>query len=103
MTEAELLTAITTGTCHRPGLCALLQIWWYHHPDSRRSPAGLPDLILVGRRGILWRELKSADGTTNAEQDYAMWLLHEAGEDVAVWRPADLASGRIARELEAIR
>lgn len=103
MTEAAFLSALTTGTRTRPGLCALLGIAWYHPHDSRRSPGGWPDLALVGARGFLLRELKTATGRVTAAQGEWGRRLLAAGADWAVWRPADLASGRIVAELEAIR
>lgn len=102
MTEAELLTAITGGTKQNPGLCQLLGIRWYHTNDSRRSPSGWPDLVLCGR-GVLYRELKSEDGRLSpAQRQWGSWLT-AAGCDWAVWRPCDLHSGVIMRQLGAIR
>lgn len=64
---------------------------------------GWPDLTIVGPSGVLFRELKSATGSRSPEQRmWAEWLA-EAGQDVAVWKPRDLASGRIEAELKAIR
>lgn len=64
---------------------------------------GWPDLTIVGPGGILFRELKSPTGSRSPEQrKWAEWLA-EAGQDVAVWKPRDLVSGRIQRELETIR
>lgn len=77
----------------------------YHTHDSRRSPAGFPDLVMVsGKRGrVIYRELKSAAGKLRPEQ--ITWLdeLTAAGEDAGVWRPADLVSGRIVAELRCAR
>jgi hypothetical protein len=64
--------------------------------------AGFPDWVIVGR-AVLYRELKSPFGElTRAQRDWGFALQH-AGADWAVWRPVDLASGRIAGELAAIR
>lgn len=84
-------------------LAGLLGVWWYHNPDSRRSNPGWPDLVLCGRRGTIFRELKTATGVVSGEQ--AAWgaRLLDGGLDWDVWRPGDLQSGRIARELQAIR
>lgn len=103
MTEAALLEAVTAGTRNRPGLCRLLGIAWYHTHDSRRSPTGWPDLALAGSRGLLYRELKTATGRVTPAQHAWGQRLKAVGCDWDVWRPADLASGRILRELEAIR
>jgi hypothetical protein len=63
---------------------------------------GYPDLTLAGPGGVLFRELKSEKGPTSPEQKAWIGSLGEAGADVAVWRPADLRSGRIERELRLI-
>lgn len=64
---------------------------------------GYPDLTIVGPGGVLFRELKSATGPTTPEQ--LAWLrnLRTAGADAGTWRPADLRTGRIQRELRALR
>ncbi len=73
----------------------------FHVPDARRMTPGLPDWIIIGRR-VLWRELKSAYGPVSREQRHVGYVLQAAGEDWAVWRPVDLHSGRIERELEGL-
>lgn len=74
----------------------------YHTYDSRRSEPGFPDLVLVGRAGVLYRELKRQTGRTTPAQDEWLAALQGAGQDAAVWRPADLLNGQIARQLTAI-
>jgi hypothetical protein len=64
---------------------------------------GYPDLTIVGPGGVMWRELKSATGATSPEQRVWLSALTEAGVDAGVWKPRDLASGRIAAELSALR
>ena len=73
----------------------------YHNPDSRRSQAGFPDLVLVSsfRRRALFRELKTEDGRVRPKQRAVLLAMVSAGLDADVWRPSDLASGRILREL----
>lgn len=73
----------------------------YHNPDSRRSQAGFPDLVLgsLSRRRVLFRELKTSTGRVRPAQILCMKILKLAGLDVDVWRPEDLQSGRIMREL----
>lgn len=95
MPEAALQKAVTD-------LCKLLGIWWYHVGDSRRDRAGWPDLALIGRR-LIYRELKTDSGTLRIEQAEVGARMRRAGVDWAVWRPADLRSGKILAELEAIR
>lgn len=64
---------------------------------------GYPDLTIAGAGGVLFRELKSDRGPATPEQKKWISVLVDAGADVAVWRPADLRSGRIERELRALR
>lgn len=92
MTEAELLTAVR-------GHIRQLGLWSYHTHRSDRSDAGFPDLVIVGRNKILYRELKTQTGRIRAEQTTVIGLLAAAGADIAIWRPADLLNGRILEEL----
>lgn len=94
MTEAELQTAVRD-------LARRLGLRCYHTADSRRSDAGWPDLAIVGRR-LLLRELKTETGRIRPEQKDWIADLQGAGVDVAVWRPSDWRSGRIAAELTAV-
>lgn len=73
----------------------------YHTHDSRRSAAGFPDLVLVHDRQarVLYRELKTARGRVSPDQQRWLTALAAAGQDAAVWRPADLISGRVLDEL----
>jgi hypothetical protein len=95
MTEAELERHINQ-------LCAGLGILRFHVPDSRGMERGLPDDILIGTYGTLWRECKTEKGKLRPEQTRVGMQLAAHGQDYAVWRPSDLISGRIARELTAI-
>lgn len=94
MTEAELERAVRA-------LLVRYQLWGYHTHDSRRSTPGWPDWVIVGDR-ILYRELKTSEGTLSPAQVRVRNLLQVAGADWAVWRPADLRRGRIEGELAAI-
>lgn len=95
MKEEALLAAVRD-------LCKLLGLRSYHTHSSIRSDPGFPDLVIVGRR-VLYRELKTAVGRLTVEQ--ATWInaLRDARQDAEVWRPVDLASGRIKAELVALR
>jgi hypothetical protein len=84
-------------------MCKLLGIAWYHPYFSRRSAAGWPDLALCGANGFMLRELKTENGRLTRDQREWGDRLCKAGISWDVWRPADLESGRIQRELEAIR
>lgn len=61
----------------------------YHTYDSRRSDPGFPDLVIVGKSGVIFAELKSAKGRVTAHQK--MWLesLAGAGAPTYLWRPDD--------------
>lgn len=94
MTEAELERAVRD-------LLKVYRLYGYHARDSRRDARGLPDWIILGRRA-LWRELKTQSGRLEPDQLRVRNLLLAAGQDWAVWRPSDLRSGRIERELAAL-
>ena len=98
MLEREFQSAITD-------LCDLLGLRWWHDNDSRRNKAGLPDLIVVGPHGVLFRELKTTTGRVTPEQRDWLVELAAAGADADVWRPTDLqpAGGRIRAELVALK
>jgi hypothetical protein len=75
----------------------------FHVVNSRRAVTikGWPDWTIVGTR-VLFRELKTGRGkVTDAQQALGEAIL-AAGGDWAVWRPADLKSGLIEAELDAI-
>lgn len=82
-------------------LCTALGLLAYHTHDSRRSQAGFPDLVVVGANGVLYRELKKADGKVSDEQQLWIDCLNAAGQDAAVWRPVDWPV-RVQRELQAL-
>lgn len=95
MTENELDRAIRR-------LCKDLNLRLYHTHDSRRSPAGFPDLVIVGPYGVLYIELKSMTGKLRPEQ--AEWRddLIAAGQSWHLWRPDGLADGSIVGALAVI-
>jgi hypothetical protein len=59
--------------------------------------------VVAGKQGTAFRELKTATGTVTPMQSEWGLMLRRGGQDWDVWRPEDLASGRIQKELEAIR
>lgn len=73
----------------------------YHVYDSRRSQAGFPDLVLVNeRRGVaLFRELKTSTGRLTEAQHNWLTGMKIAKLNADVWRPADLESGLITKQL----
>lgn len=95
MTENELQAAVID-------LCKLYGIAYYHTHNSRRSVPGWPDLALCGRVLIL-RELKTDTGRITAAQRAWGDRLRRARQSWDIWRPEDLRSGHIARELAAIK
>jgi len=83
ITEKELLQQVR----ELASLCGWLV---YHTYDSRRSPEGFPDLVLVRGDKVIFAELKSEKGRMSPEQ--RMWL--DALEKVrraetCLWRPSD--------------
>ncbi len=96
MTEAQFQDMVVA-------LCKLLGVAWYHPYFSRRSAAGWPDLALCGAQGFMLRELKTEKGRLTRDQETWGLMLRQAGVSWDVWRPADLQSGRIQRELLDIR
>lgn len=81
-------------------LCDWLNLRWYHSHDSRRDPAGFPDLVIVGPGGVVFAELKSAKGRIRAEQTQWQADLVRAGAEAHIWRPDDWPE--IQRRLKAI-
>lgn len=97
VTEAELQSWVLE-------FCTVLGLLAFHSGDSRRdSSAGLPDLVIVGSRGVIYRELKTMRGHLRVEQQRWISRLQRAGADAAVWKPTAWFDDRIARELKAIR
>ncbi len=100
MTEAQLQAGVL-GECQRLGL----RVHHNYRSDRagiREGGRGFPDLVIAGEHGVLFRELKTEDGRTSTDQDWWAWYLDHAGHDFAIWRPADLSSGRISTELRSI-
>lgn len=94
MSEEELQSDILSLAGRMGVLC-------YHTYDSRRSQRGWVDLVLLGSRGVLFRELKSATGKVTPDQRQWIDGLRAVGLDADVWRPADWPT-RIQRELSAL-
>lgn len=94
LTERQLQGTITD-------MATMLGWRWYHTHDSRRSPAGFLDLYLVHaiQKRTMLREIKTTKGRLRPAQRDWLADLRAAGEDADVWRPADLASGRVLAEL----
>ena len=70
----------------------------YHTYDSRRSEAGFPDIVAVSARQgrTIYVELKTQTGRMSLAQKDWLRTLATAGNEVAVWRPADLEDVKAA-------
>jgi hypothetical protein len=79
-----------------------LGLFGYHPRNSKGSAAGWPDWVIVGRGGILYRELKTEHGSLSPEQRHVGELITRAGGNWAVWRPRDRLDGSIGRELASL-
>jgi hypothetical protein len=95
MTEAKLEE-------HVRELCKGLGILRIHVYNSRGTTPGVPDDILIGPYGVLWRELKTMRGKVTPAQQAMGEALLAAGQDWAVWRPDCLLGGAIAAELTVL-
>lgn len=97
VTEAELQSWVLE-------LCKVLGLLVFHSGDSRRdSCAGFPDLLIVGSKGVLYRELKTMSNRVSVDQQRWISRLARAGQSAAVWRPTDWFDDTVGRELKAIR
>ena len=96
MSEDELEAAI------RRILKDLPQVMAYHTRNSIGSAFGFPDWCFCGPGGLMFRELKPESGRVTPPQ--AAWLaaLRGAGQDAEVYRPVDLLTGRVGRELAVL-
>lgn len=59
----------------------------FHVFDSRRSPEGFPDLVLVRKQKLMFAELKSEKGKLTKDQEDWIRQLIKAGTEVHIWRP----------------
>jgi hypothetical protein len=78
---------------------------WHHCPDSRgcHGMPGMPDFTVIGPRGELWIEAKPHEGEhPHGGQLAWKYALIALGVKWVVWTPADIASGRVRLELEAL-
>jgi hypothetical protein len=91
MRERDLQQAVTD-------LCALLGLEHFHVRNSRGMARGWPDSVIIGT-AVLYRELKTETGALSPEQRRVGSKLTRAGADWAVWRPRDLRSGVVERQL----
>lgn len=84
-------------------LCRTFGLVTFYEVDSRwQHLKGWPDLVIIGPRAILYRELKGPRGNLTKEQRKLGALILRAGGDWGVWRPADLYAGIIKDQLAMI-
>ena len=84
-------------------LCDQFGLMFYHARDSRSSgDPGLPDLVIAGPRGLIFRELKPQEGDLRWHQRRWFRVLRQARQSCEIWRPSDWFSGQVRRELEII-
>ena len=83
MTEKEFLQQVRDLA----KLCGWLV---YHTHDSRRSPEGFPDLVLVRGDKVIFAELKSEKGrATSAQREWLDALEKVREVEACLWRPSD--------------
>ena len=85
-TEADLREQIRT-------LCKLYGWLMYFTWNSRNSPSGFPDLVLVNpqQKRVVFAELKTDKGRLTQQQDEWVGALRVCEQsEVHVWRPDDI-------------
>jgi hypothetical protein len=94
MLEEDLQTAVI-------GLAEVHGFLCYHTHDSRRSPAGFPDLALVHKRTgrLIFTELKKERGYLSPPQRLWLTTLQRSPAEVYLWKPRHLFSGEIEKTL----
>lgn len=97
MTHDEMLSEVND-------LCEKYGVTMIHFPDSRRvTNRGWPDLVLLGRGGSLFVEVKTLNDQLRKDQREIGRLLTEAGHHWFVWRPAELIDGTAERLIRRVR
>ena len=85
-------------------LRAMPELVWHHCGSSQlcAGQRGMPDLLVIGPRRLIWREPKGDTTPLRRQQrDFGQALI-AAGQSWGLWRPDDMASGRITAELRAL-
>lgn len=96
MTEAQLQAKIVYRAQE-------LSILAFYVPDSRKvTTTGFPDLVLAGRHGVIFAELKSASGAMRADQITWKYTLLSSGQKWRLYRPGDWTTGVIEVDLKDI-
>lgn len=63
----------------------------YHTHNSRRSPSGFPDLVLIRPPELIYAELKAERKYPTPDQRVWLASLEACGQEVYLWRPRDWA------------
>ena len=89
-----------TGFDHRAGKA--IRIIHYHTHDSRRSPAGFPDLVLAHEKtgNLIFIECKSEKGVRSEDQIKWARTLNNSPVRYYVWRPSHWANGTVESVLK---
>jgi hypothetical protein len=64
---------------------------------------GWPDVVVMGPGGVLFRKLLDVHGQPGGHSRVVLDYLHAGYADAGIWRPRDLWSGEIERQLDRIR
>lgn len=98
MTGEQLRKAITDWLDE-----SLPSVRWFHSfdPLQDRQP-GFPDLVIVGRRGVLWFECKGPAEELSHNQTGWKWALLAAGQRWHLVRPAHWHNGFIKEAVRSI-
>lgn len=96
MTGEQMLTKIIQLLEFYPG------VQWFHSYDAKRDRMpGMPDLLIGGPGGVIFRECKGPAEELRGNQLAWRRALIAGGADYAVWRPADWDTGRVKTQIMA--
>lgn len=95
MTHDELVECIAAAAV------GLGEIYHFSR-DSRRATPGFPDIVVAGRRGVLFAEIKTGGGRLRERQQDWKWMLLASGQMWRCYGPDDWNSGLIQAELRQI-
>jgi hypothetical protein len=92
--EERVLASVTEADFQQQVIDLARLCSWrvYHTHDSRRSPAGFPDLCMVRSGRLIFAEIKvESVKRGRLTPDQIAWLhdLEQTGVEVYCWRPSD--------------
>ena len=94
LTAAERLDRLVTESELQHMIQDLLDLYkwkWHHTSDSRRSTAGLPDIVAIRPPRVLFAELKRETGrTSKTQEEWLEALGRSPGVETYLWRPSDM-------------